>query len=326
MFKSISIKAALLLGGFAAVTLSSCLKDDLYDQNKVQSVAAKDGTTKIIELGVTGTSNSNFMVLAFNSSNTDTTFNLIPVTLASSEPAPEDINVTLEKNDAIVDAYNNDNGTAYTVPSSNMYTVLNPGGVVTIPKGSNTGYLKIKIKPNDFIGTDWALGYKIKSVDKAGYFISGNLNQAIVAIAIKNKYDGHYRVTGTMVDATNPAITGAQPIEVDLETLGSNSVVLNPTQGPFAGAYLYPILNAGSGSGYGSFSPVFTFDANDNIISVTNVYGQPAANGRSGELDPSGVNKWFASDKHIEVKYWMNQPGTTHRSSMNEKFTYLRPR
>jgi len=145
MFKSISIKTALFLGGFAAVTLSSCLKDDLYDENKVQSVAAKDGKTKIIELGVTGTSNSNFMVLAFNSSNTDTTFNLIPVTLASSEPAPEDINVTMEKNDAIVDTYNNDNGTAYTVPASNMYTVLNPGGVVTIPKGSNTGYLKIKI-------------------------------------------------------------------------------------------------------------------------------------------------------------------------------------
>ena len=132
-----------------------------------------------------------------------------------------------------------------------------------------------------------------------------------------------------MTDAANAALTGYHPFECDLETISANAVVLNPTQGPFAYAYLYPIMNAGAGSGYGSFTPVFVFNLTTNkVVEVQNAYGQPASNGRSGELDPSGVNQWFESDKHMEVSYWMNQPSVIagHRSTMNEKFEYLGPR
>ena len=130
-----------------------------------------------------------------------------------------------------------------------------------------------------------------------------------------------------MVDATNPALTGYHPFECDLETIGANAVVLNPTQGPFAGAYFYPINNAGAGSGYGSFTPVFIFNlATNKVIAVENDWGQRASNGRSCELNPAGVNQWFETDKHMEVSYWMNQPGPTHRSTMNENFQYMRSR
>ena len=131
-----------------------------------------------------------------------------------------------------------------------------------------------------------------------------------------------------MVDAANPSITGQFPIGVNLETSGGSSVILNATEGPFAGAYFYPILNNNSPSGYGSFTPVFILDANDNVVDVVNAYGQPAGNTRSAQIDPSGTNKWFASDKHMDVKFWMNQPSVIagHRTSFNLHFAYVGPR
>lgn len=132
-----------------------------------------------------------------------------------------------------------------------------------------------------------------------------------------------------MRDEAVGTITGPFPIEVNLETYSGNSVILNPVQGPFAGAYLFPILNNGSPSAYGSFTPVFIFDANDNVVDVVNAYGQPAGNTRSAQLDPTGVNKWFATaNRQMEVMFWMNQPSVIagHRTSFNLNLSYLGPR
>lgn len=311
---------------FTSFIFSSCLKDKDYDKGLIQSVRT-NGDQKVIAIQLTAGDATNFLHLSFDASNTDTVVNFVPVVLGSNSPAPADIKVTLVQNNTLVTDYNSANGTAYQIPNAGMLVYPN-GLVVTIPKGSNIGYLQVKFKPSNFIGTDWALGYSISSIDQPGYLISGNLQNGIVAMGIKNKYDGHYLLTGTMVDAANSALTGPYPIEVDLETFSGNSVILNPTQGPFAGSYLHPILSSGSPSAYGSFTPVFIFDANDNITSVVNAYGQPAGNGRSAQIDPSGVNKWFPTDRHIDVKYWMNQPSviTPHRTSFDEHFTYLRPR
>jgi hypothetical protein len=73
---------------------------------------------------------------------------------------------------------------------------------------------------------------------------------------------------------------------------------------------------------------VFLFDANDNITEVINEYGQPAGNTRSAQIDPGGINKWSSIDRHIDVKFWMNQPSSIagHRTSFDLKFTYLGPR
>jgi hypothetical protein len=323
---SFKILASVLILSFG---LTACLKDKDYDNGLIQSVH-NDGNTnqKIIEIQLTATSTDNFLFTAFDAVSHDTTIAVIPVVLASREAATEDINVTLVARPSLVNDYNTNNGTAYAVPPASMYTILNQNNVVTIPKGSRVGYLMVKLKTADFLGQDWALGFAIASVDKPGYLISGNLNEGIFAFGIKNKWDGHYKMTGTLVDLAVPTITAQSPIEVDLETYSGNSVILNPTQGPFAGGYLFPIINSGAPSGYGSFTPVFVFDANDNVVDVVNAYGQPASNTRSAQLDPSGINKWFASDKHMDVKFWMNQPSVIagHRTSFDLHFTYLGPR
>ena len=92
---------------------------------------------------------------------------------------------------------------------------------------------------------------------------------------------------------------------------------------------LHQILSGPDWSYYGSFGMEFTFDPNtDQVVSVTNPYGQPSGNGRSAALDPSGTNLWDASTKNLSVKYWMDQPSviTPHRVSFDELYTYKGPR
>lgn len=139
-------------------------------------------------------------------------------------------------------------------------------------------------------------------------------------LPIINKYDGNYTMTGTMIDYTNSALSGKYPANVALITQSANSVAMWDLD--YVRGYGHRILSGTSDSWYGDFAPVFTFDANNNVTSVTNRYGQPAGNGRSGELDPSGVNKWDPATKTLKVKYWMNQPGNTHRTLFDETFTW----
>jgi hypothetical protein len=221
-----------------------------------------------------------------------------------------------------VQAYNDTNQTAYELPSA-FVSIINPGNVVTIPKGSHTGYLQVKFKPSNLIGKDWALGFAITSIDKTGYTISGNLGSGVVGLLIKNKYDGAYTVDGTLIDLLAPANSstpdGPYPFKLELHTVSASSVVMW-TKGN--GEYH---LIAGN-SVYGEFSPVFNFDlATNKIISVTNFYGQPSpGRGRSADMDATGANVYKA-DKSIDVKYIMKQNGTL-KTTFDEHFTYVGPR
>ena len=151
--------------------------------------------------------------------------------------------------------------------------------------------------------------------------ISSNLSTVLMGVQLKNKYDGLYTVTGTMVDATNSALTGFYPWKVALVTNGASQVIMYDNDAGFAIRHL--ILSSGGLAAYGSFGVVMNFNPTTNAVtSVVNFFGQPSGNGRSGELDPSGVNIWDPATKTLKVKYWMNQPGTTHRTSFNETITY----
>lgn len=316
--KSLLLASAVLI---ACAVLVSCIKEKTFfntetgDGNRKQVVKISDASDVILR--------------ARDVTPNIDTFLLINVTRDPSTQAElnSPLTVTLIKNSAYLTTYNSTNGTSYVeLPTAN-YTLLD-NLTITFQPGEFSKDIRIRVNKTGLdLSAQYALAYSISQVGNGGQINSG-LKNALVSIIIKNKYDGHYRVTGTMVDAANAALKGFQPYECDLETIGANAVILNPTQGPFAYAYLYPIYNGTSASGYGSFTPVFIFDiATDKVTSVQNAYGQPAANGRSAELNPAGVNQRF-SDKHMEVSYWMNQPSVIagHRSTMVETFQYLGPR
>jgi len=204
------LNSLLILSTALSMLVTGCLKDDAYDKHEIQSTRP-DGAQNAIYIALTVTSNSNHLQLAFEKSDVDTTFDAVPVTLAGN-PATEDIQVTLIYVPALLGNYNAENGTAHEEAPTDLYTVNNPGDpqngyVVTIPKGSNTGYLQLKLKPNDFLGYDYALGLQIASVS-SGYLISTNYNTGILAIGVKNEWDGIYSYKGYSLRAGDATLTG----------------------------------------------------------------------------------------------------------------------
>lgn len=189
------IKITLLMLSAFSLTMTGCLKDKAFDNGEIQSGAGSNSSIKVVSIGLTTSSTSNFLSASFDNSNNDTTVQLIPVELGGTTDAPEDIHVTLTANDTLISNYDTANGTNYTVAPSSILTIAN-GGIVTIPKGGRTGFLQVTFKPSDFLGASYAIAYTITSVKESGYTISGNLNNGIVAISVKNAYEADYKVTG----------------------------------------------------------------------------------------------------------------------------------
>lgn len=215
----------------------------------------------------------------------------------------EATNVKLKIDNSLITAYNTANGSDL-VPLSGAYSIASLD--VNIGSGESVKQIILSIEPSKLdLSKKIGLGISIESA--SGIFTPyPGLSSALFNIIIKNIYEGKYEVTGNMVDDASAALSGYLPMEYHLITSGANVV---DGYSPIIGGNYVPILNAGSTSYYGSYGPVFTFDlATNKIISVTNIWGQPAGNSRSAELDPSGENKWNPDDRSINVKFFMKQP------------------
>lgn len=226
--KLFKISTAVFALALIVVSLTGCLKDKDYDNGAIQSLRSRGNDPAVVEIKLTAGDASNFVIIPFDNSSNDTTVNLVPINLATHEAATEDLHVTVVAKQSLVDDYNAANGSDYGDPSS-LYS-LEDGGVVTIPKGSHTGFLKVKFKPSNFLGASWAAGFQISSIQESGYEISGNLNGGIVAIVIKNAYEGTYSDVGylyhpsasrSLADTKFLSTVDANTVAVDLGDLGS---------------------------------------------------------------------------------------------------------
>ncbi|HEY8398198.1 MAG TPA: DUF1735 domain-containing protein [Flavihumibacter sp.] len=255
-------------------------------------------------------------VLAFDAVSNPQTGLLIDV----RREAPDEKNlntpvvVKLDFDMAFIDEYNEKNGTEYEPLPTEYYTTDIPAA----PDGSYT----ISFAPGEFskpimftlkdatlldFTKQYAFAYTITSADN-GAQVSVN-NSGFIKVLVKNEWDGVYEVTGTMKDEA-AALDGVFPMTYHLITAGANVV-----EGYEAVELKYwgiPILNAGTPSYYGNFSPVFEFDpATNEIVKVTNIFGQPdPATTRSAGLDPSGENYYDPATKTIKVKFFMYQPSS----------------
>lgn len=221
------------------VFITGCLKDDDFDDGAIQSAHNTGELIKPIEIKLTASDASNFFVLAVDNSENDTIVDLVPINLATANAAPEDLHITVSLDDALVDVYNTEHGTAYAIPPSSMFTILNPE--VIIPKGSHTGYVQVKFKPADFIGADWALGFKIAAIQETGYAISSNLSTGVTVIAIKNQYDGVYDAEGYFL---HPVYFGDYTAEWVCATSGPASVTFQLNTTVLFGVFVTLNINA----------------------------------------------------------------------------------
>ena len=334
-------KISLILSSLVMVFIfTSCLNDEAVENQEYGLIDLN--TNKIIEIPAGGNHTADITTL-------DEGIKVFKqeVRLAAEKPAQEDIVVHLEivsdrntvlaaVRELLSDKYPKDGDNAvddediYTYPVSS----ISVPATVTIPKGARSVELPISIDTHLLTPEIQFALVRIKSVENEGYIISGNFGQLLLNMKLKHKYAGRYALTGTMVHLPDPSaffhitkLFGSDPYTVQLQTVDGSTLIFFEEMG--WSDYIYPIMTAdGRYSGWGSFCPQFTFDANGNITAVTNAFGQPASNTRSAELDPSGVNKYDEATKSFQVSYWMNQPSVVptpphHRCHMVETYTFI---
>ena len=209
---SLSCAGLLLLAG------TGCLKDEAFDDHMVNIDIDKN--SKVVE--VMGPIIGSYGAV-LNFSTSDTSFRMVTVNLAANQPAPEDIQVTMVVDPAVITEFNErEDEELKPLPASNYnFQTLQ----ITIPKGSREAELNGTIINPSFLETGkYALGIRIASTSPS-YPISGNYGKQVIALRVKNKYHGTYHATGVFIHPT----AGSRPIDEDKElvTVEPNSVQAN---------------------------------------------------------------------------------------------------
>lgn len=109
--------------------------------------------------------------------------------------------VTLAVDESLVDEFNANNGTAYAVMPSDIYTIPTS---VSVNSGSGTATATFDIQKLLTYGTQFAIGYKITDVSGAtDYILPGNSANVLI-IKVKNPYEGEYGCKGYFFHPSAP--------------------------------------------------------------------------------------------------------------------------
>jgi hypothetical protein len=327
------MKRILKITGYLSIVSSliftSCLKDDslTLDTSLSNPVTEFANTGSIVTNPSNGAAPRYSIDLGSLAAGDQTSFN-INVDYAGAKTAPNDITVTVDVDPSILSTYNTEHavdGANFVMPGAGVILTSFPL-TITIPKGQTFGQAVVDVERTadyDF-NASYALPLKITSTSVGD--ISGNFGTAMYSINIRNSYDGRYNVTGTMNYLPVPSYGPAYPKTIDLVTSdASSNAYFDPNLNGGYFGYLFDA--AGSGSYFGLFDPVFHFDADGNVTSVSNYWGFPNDRNRDAVLDPSGVNKMTFENgvpKAMDVSYFMTQSGAIVLE-ITEHFEYEGP-
>lgn len=204
-------KHSLLFTLFASILIvgTGCLKDKGFEDqsygiqiNEVKGVAFPQAASSPVTVAITGRA-------------TPVVLDGPDVTLEQSGAASTDIHVVLEVKQSLA----SDAGLVPLPNNSFTISTLN----LTIPAGGKIAdQLKFSVLNSNTLDPNFAygIGFTIKSVDQ-GYIIAGNQKNIVVAINIKNKYDGVYTLRGVH---TRAPYTYPYETEMHMITTGPSSV------------------------------------------------------------------------------------------------------
>jgi hypothetical protein len=306
------MKKLSLILSLMALVFTSCLKDENITNKKYGTEGL--GDIPLVLFPSTRTTTT------LNSADKDTSFHLVTVRLAETNPASEDVKVTLTPNNAAVTA------AGFTVAPTSAYTLDNL--VVTIPKGEREGYLTITTKTSNLAAATYGFGFDIASVSNSKYTIASTRKTTVAVLPIKNKYDGVYTAKVATEGWAAFGIMDSPELKpysgnFSLITTSANSVTIsNPNSGTNQ-----PALTSAAGlTSFGATTPRFTFNLTTNeITSVTNTTPDDGR-GRTLRLDASRPgSKYDPLTKKIIAYYIMTQTGRADQKITME-FTYVRPR
>jgi hypothetical protein len=156
---------------------------------------------------------------------------------------PTNIDLTLALDPAALDMYNTQmvhglngasglHGTTYELMPEENYDISTMS--LTIPKGESSVSLPITVYPDKF---DFSKNYAIplRIVTASHGTLSAHYSVAILAVGVRNDYDGVYAITAGNIQRNSasgpdPALSGdyVDDLEVDLITLASNRVSFEP--------------------------------------------------------------------------------------------------
>ncbi len=226
-----------------ALGLSSCLKDQNIEDLKYGVNDEAFESNRIIELP--SASGTHVIAASFVPEDKDTVFRTLTVALASKEPASEDItvNLTLDNSEEIIANWNEANDGEFVGFPSDQFSI--EGGLsVTIPRGSRsvTTPINIAFNPTVLLEGQYALGFRIASVDQEGYLISGNFKDMLIQFVAQSAFEANYSfisvITGGVSATTNE--------EVHMPTINANTVSKDGIGGYFTGYTEYTFNEDGT--------------------------------------------------------------------------------
>jgi hypothetical protein len=314
-------KASVLITGLALV--NSCKKAD-------NPKPLGDAGNTIVKMP----SEEGYKLISLNLQSTPQTFVLVEVW--RDVPNEAELNKTtvaiIKQNQVVISDFNSTNGTSYIALPNASFRVdpatPRSGDDYTVTFNPGEFYKEIKITIPDATVLDptkaYALGFRIGSVDRGGK-ISGDQNQILVEIGLKNKWDGKYTLHGDFYHPTQSPNWDPFTVNVEMWTSGANSVKMYV---PDFGGFYHPGLFMGTLSAFGSQEPEYTIDPTTNAVTVQNSYPRAVTfytkfAGYNSRYDPA--------TKTIYAKFGYNLgPGGTFISGTSRAWTdtlvYVGPR
>jgi hypothetical protein len=296
---------------FLLFTMAGCLKDKRFGDNEfgitttdIKGVALTQASASPVVKGITGSA-------------APVVVDGPLLTLETSYAATSDVGVTLAYDQTLVTAAGLTPLPAGTFSTSTLTPVIATGS-------KSLSNLKITVNNSNVLNPNliYGIGYKIAGVSGAGFQAAGNMKTVVIAFAIKNKYDGIYRLQGyhNRVPYTFPYDT-----EIHMVTVGPSSVIFYwPEPGVEANGHPIGVGANNSLSWYGGgIAPVVVFDQGTDL--VTNVYNNPPNATPITMFTGAGsrLSKYNAATKAITVDWHYNN---NPLRAFFDDLTYISPR
>lgn len=236
---------------------------------------------------------------------------------------------------AILKAYNTEHSTSF-IPLPPALATTTPAitaGKITLEFAAGEFAKSILVNIPSSASFDfsksYALTFKLFEVTGTGV-MSEDAGQTVVCqVLAKNGYDGLYTVTGTFVDYVTAAWVGAYPKTVELRTTGANTVSkYDKDYGTFGYVFFTDATMTGASS-FGGFTPVFSFDASNNVGVSNSTAPAPPRNRRAILYTGAGsINLWVPASKTFDVTYQLSQDDVVPvlRNLITEHYVRTGPR
>lgn len=186
---------------------------------KEKNVIEVNGNTDRVITEFTNGDSSTLNALALPISSGLVETELTEIRILPRSNATKNVEVKIELNPGLVDAYNAANGTTYTIPPSSVYAFNTHS--YTLTPAAKTTKVRLSVDPSGLVGNEYALGFTINSVTDGE--ISSLKKDYLVELKAKNAYDGEYTSNGYFYHPTNPRDIIDRPKE--LTTLSPTSVL-----------------------------------------------------------------------------------------------------